>query len=709
MLKRGRYTVTKKIDELIKLHTESKSLDREATAEMRSNILLVAGEHYSKKVSDLWSRARVGTQGQDNYKLRITKNWLHRAHRIYVNSIISQSPGIAITPRTQTELKDQKSAELNQAVWNYAKSKYRLKSLFRELCSDYCGIGEAAVKIFFDPNRGQVVAYNQKMDGENPVYDEQGNPAPDESSPVHSGEFVFERVFGQNIFRDPSCNQMKDAKWIGLEKLESTEKLKTLYKDDEKKKKMIYGSAEDFIVFDSSRGGYQKDKDQSLIMEVYYKPCHEYPEGYFYIFTKGGILEEGPLPNGIFPLVWAGFDEHPTKPRATSMVKVARPWQAEINRASSQVALHSVTIGEDKILYQSGTAVSQGQLLPGVRGITYQGAPPTVLPGRTGEQFFQYISMQEAEMNRALMIDGLDQEKTTNLDPYSMLFKSMSQSQKFNFYSEKFGEFIVQIGETFLELAKFYLEDGEIVGAIGSAEAINIQEFKATQPLNHLIKLEEQDDTIESKLGKTLVLNHVLQYVGKNLERDDIGKLVTQMPFGNWEEGFSDFTLDTKNAKNDFLAMERGELPNISKNDNSKYILKQVSKRKKERDFNALPPQVQNLYAQYENFHNSKIDEEIKALKSLEAELVPTGGGMIACDMYVPAEDPTKAPKRVRVPYQALDWLVNTLEQQGMTTDKLEAMNEAQMTEIAKRFNGGGNGVPPQQQIAGQESPNGVM
>ena len=35
MLKRGRYTVTKKIDELIKLHTESKSLDREATAEMR--------------------------------------------------------------------------------------------------------------------------------------------------------------------------------------------------------------------------------------------------------------------------------------------------------------------------------------------------------------------------------------------------------------------------------------------------------------------------------------------------------------------------------------------------------------------------------------------------------------------------------------------------------------------------------------------------
>lgn len=693
-----------KIDELNKLHDDAKSLDKEATAEMRSNILLIAGEQYTKRMNELWQRNRVNGTTADPYQLRITKNWLHRAHRVYVNAIMSQAPGATVVPRNKTELQDQKSAELNQSVWQYAKDKYKLNALFRDLCSDFCGIGEACVKLFFDPTKGPLRGYESKIDPatEMPLVDETGQPVPDQERPVFSGEFVFERVYGQNIFRDPSCMQMKDARWIGIEKLESSKLLKERYKSDESKLKYITESTEEFVVFDTMKNGYGREKDQTLLLEYYFKPSPEYPEGYFYVTTKAGILEEGPLPGGIFPIIWKGFDEYATKARATSMVKVARPWQAEINRASSQVALHGITIGEDKILYQAGTKVSQGSLLPGVRGITYQGQPPTILPGRTGEQFYEYIAQQEQEMSRALMIDLIDEEKMTNLDPMAMLFRSMNQTQKFSIYGQKFGEFLVEICSTFLELAKFYLEGDELIAAIGKSEVINIAEFKSTIPLHHNIQVEEQNDTIETKLGSQLVLNHILQYVGTNLDKKDIGKLIMAMPFGNHQEAFKDFVLDEKNVKNDFLAIERGEMPQVSQSDDSNYVLKNIASRKKERDYNLLAPEIQALYDQYEQFHMQKQAQEAQALKAAQSEFIPTGGAMVAADMYVPNEDPNKTPKRVRVPYQALDWLLKQLEQQGMSMQAMESMNQAQVAEVAGMLLGEG----AQQ---GQQSPTGVM
>ena len=276
----------------------------------------------------------------------------------------------------------------------------------------------------------------------------------------------------------------------------------------------------------------------------------------------------------------------------------------------------------------------------------------------------------------------------------ALLFRSMSQQQAFALYSEKFGEFIVEITETGLEMAKRYLPDDEVIAAVGKSEAINLAEFRDTSPLCHKIHVVEQNDMLETKLGAQILSQQILQYASQQLTREDIGKLIMQMPFGNWKESFKDFTLDETNVKNDFLAMERGEVPQVSPKDNSEYILKKVASRKKERDFGGLPPQVRELYDQYEQYHEKKMADEAAALKSAQAEFIPVGGAMIAADMYVPNDDPNKAPKRVRVPYQALDWLLKTLEQQGMSLQTMEKMNQGQLAEMAQMM---GGGQPPQQ------------
>lgn len=688
------------IDELNELYETAKALDKETVAEMRSAILLIAGEHYSKRLVEWYAKTRGVSPTVEQPRLRITKNWLHKASRLYVSSILSKAPSTVISPRNPTELQDQKAAELNESVRQYLFSKYKVKAKIRDFCNDYVGIGEWASVIKWDPMRGDFKGYEQAVDEQGmPIADEMGQPQPDEEKPVFSGEFVIQRIYPHNIFRDPSVRQMNDAHWIGFETVESTKSLKKKYRGDKEKLKLIEDSSEEYVVFDANKAGYSKEKDQTVIKEIYYKKCADYPEGYYYIFTKAGILAEGTLPGGVWPIVWCGFDEHATKCRATGIVKVARPWQAEINRAASQQALHGITVADDKILYQSGTKVSQSSILPGVRGITYQGAPPTILPGRTGEQFSTYIREQEDEMNRALMLDQIMEEKTDVVDPVARLFTSMVQSSKFSIYAEKFGESLVTFTEILLDLARFYLPDDEFIAAVGKSELINISEFRTTSPLCYSIIVQEQNDTVETKLGKYMVSNMILQYAGSQLNREDIGKLVTDLPFGNWQEAFKDFTADSKNVKNDFLAMERGEMPQISPEDDSKYVLKQVAGRKKERDFKLLSPEVQNLFNQYEQIHMQKLADEAQQLKAAQSEFIPTGGALVACDVYVPAEDPTKAPKRARIPYQAIDWLIKTLETQGMSMQAMESMNQAQMSEVAHMMLGGGmpQTLPPPQ------------
>lgn len=694
-----------KHSDLVEMYEEAKSLDKEHTAEMRNSILLIAGEQWSKRTQEFFNRSRTSAAPvSETQKLRITKNNIHRAHRLYMSSITSLAPGVAIAPKNHLELQDRKDAELNQSVWEHLKTTYKLKAHFRDSLSDFAGIGECCTVIKYDNMAGRLKGYEAATDEVgNPLLDEMGQQVPDESKPVYSGEFIFSRRFGQNIFRDPSAQQLSDAKWIGFEVLESTKALKRKYKKDPKKLKALENSSSDMVVFESNRAGYSQKKDQTVVLEVYFKPCHEYPQGYFFIYTKSGLLEQGELPGGIFPVIWKGFDEAQTKGRATGIVKIARPFQAELNRASSQVAIHQITLSDDKILYQDGSILTQGAVLPGVRGIKYNASEPKVLPGRSGEQYFGYIDRQYAEMDRALMIDKLDVEKMNNLDPYTLMFKSMNASKDFAIYAEKFGEFLIDFCEVSLELAKMYLDDDELIAATGKSEAINISEFRKTSPLRHSITVEEQSDTVETKLGRQLMLNQILQYSSGQLQREDLGKLASQMPYGNWKETFSDLTIDSRNAENDFLAIERGERPAVSPNDNSTYVLRRLASRKKERDYSLLAPEVQALYEEYEQLHLAKVEEENKAAKAAQAEFVPTSGAMIACDMYVANDDPEKAPKRVRVPYQSLEWLLKVLEQQGSSLQNMEQMNQAQLAELAQV------GAQGQMAQSGQESPYGVV
>lgn len=697
----------KTISELNKAFNDAIEVDSAIFAEQRSNILLASGDHYNKRHSAAWTKLRDSPQFSEETKLRITKNHIHRICNIYVNNIYSLAPDVGIVPKNEKELQDQKLAELHSSIWVDWKQKTRFREKVRQYCDDFVKVGEVGVKLFWNPSGGKLLGYHQALDEETgePQFDEQGQPVAGETAQF-TGALEIERIMGMNIFRDPNSKDFYDS-WSGFRKMVDTSILEERYKDDEEKLKFVKGGSDKnvYTVFDGSSGQYEHTKNQTMVREHYYPVSEDYAEGYFYICTEAGILEEGVLPFGVFPLIVEGFDEIQTSPRKRSIIKQLRPCQAELNRAASQAAMHQITVGDDKLLVQSGTKVSQASKLPGVRVMTYAGAPPTFLSGRTGEQFTNYIQNQQQEMYDIanLQEEMQDKQSPGNIDPFAELFKSIRHKKKYALYGEKIESFLKRICEVVLEYSKNYLSDEQLIDAIGVNEQGNIPELRNKKSVGFEIKIESQSEDVESKMGKQITLTNTLQYVGSKLDKEDIGKILRVMPFVNREKIFEDYTSDFDNVTNDILALDRGEVPTSNPYDNHKYIIKKLITRTKQPDFKFLPPQIQGAYQSQIAQHEQLETEQLQQIKAAEADFIPSSGYLVGCDFYVTDPENPSRTRRARIPYEALTWLVKRLEQQGTELSQLETMQQGAVSDMATM-----SGHPPMPPPQGPHGPVGA-
>lgn len=687
-----------KLEELNQHYKDAESCDDEIFSEMRSNLLLVSGNHYSKKTTSFFSRVRNSQKMNETQKLRLTKNHLHKITRHYIQAITSKVPGVIPSAQNELDMQDKKAADLNLSVWRDTTTRYQLKEKFNEYIQNFVEIGEMCAFIFWNPNEGEIKGYEPLLDeatGEPALDPMTGEMQQDESKPIFTGGFEFRNIPGFNLMRAPQAKSMKKSPYHIVREMVDKNELLDVYGEDESKKRIIGdGDTGEFIVFDTNKKQYRSEESQILVRYHFFRPCKQYPKGYYYITTERGILEEAEIPFGIYPIIWEGFDTYSTNPRGYSIIKVARPYQAEINRASSQAATHQITVGDDKIIYQSGTKLAPGALLPGVRGLTFQGAPPQILAGRDGGQFLPYIESQISEMYSACMLEEINQEKDSGqIDPYTLLFRSASSKAKFARYIEKVESFMKEFCMTTLELAKQYLPDDAFIQAVGKSEAINISEFRATQPLSYQIKIEEQSQDISDRLGQQLALNHLIQYAGQQMDSKQLALLAKEMPYLKNSSIVKKLTLDYDNAENDMLQIERGQMPFISPYTDNKICIEAVTHRMKQADFQMLPPNIQSLYDQYLQIHEDETGRKIEAAQRAKDGFIPTGGSLITVQMQVADPSSQSGSRQVRLPYETIQWLLKQFEAQGITLDDLEKMNDGVVADMMQRM---GQGQQPQ-------------
>ena len=63
-----------KAADLDRIYRDADQIDEKVFSEMRSNILLVSGDHYHKKGTKFWNRIRNSKELSEEQKLRLTKN-----------------------------------------------------------------------------------------------------------------------------------------------------------------------------------------------------------------------------------------------------------------------------------------------------------------------------------------------------------------------------------------------------------------------------------------------------------------------------------------------------------------------------------------------------------------------------------------------------------------------------------------------------------
>jgi hypothetical protein len=696
------------IKELNKLFQEAESDHRRLFAEMRSNLQLVAGNHYSRSKNSRFLRnVRASTNLTKNQKLRLTKNHIQKITKTYVNNILHYAPGVRIGPKNKNEAGDRKSADLNNSVWQDIKERHKMKKIVYRLVNDYIKLGEAWIKIFWDDNLGQHLGYEPMMDEETGemLVDEMGEPI---AVPFMSGDLVYETPLGFNVLSDPGARSEEESRWNCIKKMEKVDKLKKIYADREDILEMITESGKaTWKLFDGATGDYTDNKGLVLMKEWYFKPDSDNPEGRYYFALENGILHEGDLPLGIYPLSYAGFDELETSARSQSIIKQLRPYQAEVNRAASKIAEHQITLGDDKIITQKGTSITTGGQFHGVRHLQTTGGPPTILQGRSGEQYLGYMQSQIAEMYQISNVMEDSTEEAKQLDPYSMLFRSLKEKKKFTLYSDKIEDLLKDVTFKSLKLKKAFARDEEIIPVVGRNEIVNIAEWRSTDDLSYQIELEAQSEDIETKLGRQLAFNHILQYAGTSLPPKELGKIIKAMPYANEEEAFGDFTIDYENAQNDILQLEKGQMPKINRYEEHTYTLSRLVHRMKQPDFEYLDPQVQQLMEQYKNQLNQIVAQKSQEEAMKNAGFIPSGGALIAADMYVPKPGSPDKSQRARIPQEALNWLIKRLEQQGSTQQALQDQNPQVQSEIVQlmQARGGQGQGRPQLVDPGQASP----
>jgi hypothetical protein len=703
------------IADLNQLYFDGDACDAQIFAEMRSNLLLVAGEHYQRRQSYFYKRIRDSRELSHEQKMRLTKNHTQKIAKTYANNILSMNPGVGFEPKIEGDLSQEKLAEHHHSLWRDAVEKYNVDDFMDDWCDEFIQTGEAIVKIFYDPGAGPVLGYGSKIDPTvgAPALDEAGQPVPDLNTPQNQGAMVFEEVFAFNLLRPSECKDIRRAEWLCIRKMVNKQELMGRFTDPEVQKFIVPAADETFIIFDGALGGYKRAKNQVMVREYYFRASWKYPKGYYFITTKEGILSEGELPGGIFPIVIMPADKVPTTPRGRSPVRIMRPYQAEINRSASKIAEHQVTLGDDKLLIQNGTKVSQGVALPGVRALNFTGMAPVILAGRDGSQYLNYMLSQIKEMYEVMNVAEDSQEMPGQLDPYTLLFRSARQKKKFQRYTKRFEKFLIQVVKTYLRLAKLHFSDEELIAALGKKEQCNIPELRQSSDLDLEIVVEAQSDDVETKLGKQLIMNHVLQYVGGQLKPEDIGKIYRSMPYASTDDGvMDDLVIDSDNATNEILALDRGEQPPVSPNENHQYAAKRLLSRMKKPDFKYLSPQIQNNYAMKLQVHTQIDAFQKMQIQRAEQGFIPTGGYAVTCQIYVTdPSDPTGLKTRqARIPYQSLEWLIKQLEVQGQSQEQMVNMPQAQQAQYADIMNRANPGSqPPSGPTGPQNSPMGAQ
>ena len=544
---------------------------------------------------------------------------------------------------------------------------------------DFLDFGEMWAVVKWDWMAGDFIDYYEYLDEETQEV---------ESIPVYEGDFTIDRYYGFDVLTAKGSKSYESNQMVCVRKLIPIESLKKRYQliEDQEKLKAIEEIDSTYEVFDPHEGKKVKIENHTTLREFYHRPCPEYPLGKFWFALENVILEEGDLPFGKWPVVYKGYKRIPKSARHKSWISDVKGQQVEINRIASKVAEHQIVLGDDKVFLHAGTRLSKRSTKLGMPEYEYIGREPKIIPGRTGQQYLESINQNISEMYTIAGEPEGNNKGSTDL--VARLYENMRQKTDKVLYVGKFEDFFVDLYTLLIDLSKFYYEENRLASIVGTQEAVNIPEFLNSVKTRYQVKLEPQGEDVDTVMGQFIASQNILQYAGQNLSKLQLGLVIQNMPMANQENLINSLTYTNRLSQNIMLAMERGEYPAISKYEPFEELLPILTLRTTEADFKRLDPYVQQLYFLRIQQYESMLAEQVDSLSRANAGAIPSDGPLLAVDGYSVAdpENPNKT-RRVKLPRATIDWVVRTLEEQGIAQQRLQELPQAMQLDIQQLIN----------------------
>lgn len=683
-------------DELDKLFKDGETADKAHFAEQRTNILLYSGQHFKKKAQAFIERNK--SKLSEDTKLKLSENHIQVVCNRIITAIHNQAPDCLFTPNNKSELADVKDAELCNSVKEYGSTQIRYTDKVEKLLNNFVVTGEAFKFYYFDPHAGKLIGYKQATTKEgSPLFtdadgnetleqvDQFGRPnQPAQSKePVFEGQLKLEIPEPYNVVRHKGAKSIDESPFLTIKKYVTEEEAKTLVKSHPKREdleKIITSAGSDtWRTFDSNAGDYNDQSGQVLIKYWFFRKCYDYPNGYFYVQIADEIISEGELPFGMWPIEYAGYRAVSSATRCISLIRDLRPAQTHLNYLVSTSAFHIVALGDDKIITQMGSKLQQGPTWNGVRSFSVSGPGPVVLQGRDAGQFERSIDRQVATIYRLADMDYQLEESKVQ-DTWGMLFASLRMKLKHANSVRKFESFIANGWTTYIHLSQKYLDDDAIIKRVGAREAINVIEFKNMSTDGFSVKAKPVSGTLEDQIGSALEAQQILQYVGKDLPKSVLARIINKMPFFSKESVVGDMLLTDQNIDNDILALDRGEFVPAMKDDNHEEYIPRIKSRMKQADFRLKSPQVQQNYQMRYQQHVEFQAQIAAELQQAESGFIPADGGLIKVSVY---DDTTN--QNMVLPYSSIVWLKDKLAQQGVGQEVLSKLDKQTQNDILSK------------------------
>lgn len=651
--------------ELLEAATASFEADRRLFSEMRVAVRAYAGQFGGDpELRRPWDGRQLPEQGAEERRrniLRYSKNHIPRLADVYANEIIREAPDIVAVPVTGGDVKADPLAEMNNEVYEHHKRKcsenYRQKTDDDVL--DFVVVGEAACKLYWDDQRDCV--------REETIAPYDLGRAPGSRSVEESPWHIHRHVYTK---RD-------------LVRMYGKKKGEGLAAGDPSTDVNHFGESS-YTVFQSSK--YEYDNLQgTMVLEYYERPTVRHPRGRYFFFTTSGIIEQGELPGGVYPIVVQRFMKTPRLARGHSFIRNIYRIQTEINRASGQDATNMAHFGDDKFVTNSNSDLQMGKVIKGATHLKVSGFQDIkssflFVEGKGQPKYVDYIQAQVNEMDyichvRTQMEDKKGPQKGGDLSV--VLYTQIKDKKRFVKYAQAFEDYLVTKGRRVLSLYRHYLTPGDVIHSGNMDKRVLVPDFKATSDRDFMFAISPANESDETRLGKQIVVDKIMQYKGQDLDKADIGMILRASMLSNEKLLLSHFSPEYDSWVNNQVELEKGIMPQVSEVEDFAYKARMTTTRMSKPDFKELPLMVQDLYRRFLQVCEEGAAKAENERLRIEQGVIPTEGALLNTDLYrtVPNSSGTgQKTERVKLPHSALEWLVESLQKQGVTQQNLAGL-----------------------------------